>query len=131
MVVRVDYKDNDLQSNLENFFKQFRFKNYYAYSHDLQVEDDLEKWKVTRVEMEDLFEEVIYKSDSISDENVLKFSEYVRKSILSYLRDLVSNETFEYLDKNISVSVLSTFSEKWENDEVIYYFTNADKFIVQ
>ena len=131
MIVRVDYKDNDLQSNLENFFKQFRFKNYYAYSHDLQVEDDLEKWKVTRVEMEDLFEEVIYKSDNISDENVLKFSEYVRKSILSYLRDLVSNETFEYLDKNISVSVLSTFSEKWENDEVIYYFTNADKFIVQ
>lgn len=36
-----------------------------------------------------------------------------------------------YLKLHLVVSMRKTFKEKWENGEVIYYFINADKYIVQ
>ena len=45
--------------------------------------------------------------------------------------DEMDAETKEYLKKNFVVSVSFRFTDKWENGEVVYYFTTNQKWISQ
>ena len=45
--------------------------------------------------------------------------------------DEMDAETKEYLKKNFIVSVSFRFTDKWENGEVVYYFTTNQKWISQ
>lgn len=49
-----------------------------------------------------------------------------------YLKDLdFSKITKEYLFDNFETSLSCTFTEKWENGEVVYYFNNAHTWLTQ
>ena len=37
----------------------------------------------------------------------------------------------EYLKRDFKVDLSFKFEDKWENGEVVYYFTHADKWISQ
>lgn len=133
MIIRVNFYNNDIAVKFENFFDRFKFVNYYANMCDLKYKDDedsLKLYKDTKIDMEELFDKVFFKPDKLSQKEGERFARYVKESIIAYISKRIPDDMLEYI-KDIDVTLIDTFSEKFENGEVIYYFINADKYIVQ
>lgn len=63
---------------------------------------------------------------------VEKVYELWNQYLKDYLKDLNYNEsTRKYLIDNFEVSLSCTFTDKWENGEVVYYFNNAHTWLTQ
>lgn len=128
MIIRVSVNDNDFIAPLEDFFKKFRFSNFYEYQN--YISSDIQ-FKEVSIEMHELLQKVIYKAEELTDAEKNKFIEYVRLSIIAYVNKLQPDDVVAYFRKNLTISVVEAFKETWENDEALYYFINADKYIVQ
>lgn len=75
-------------------------------------------------------------TSSLTDEDKVLLREAVFLEWCDYLDSLpvddeMDAETKEYLKKNFVVSVSFRFTDKWENGEVVYYFTTNQKWISQ
>lgn len=134
MIIRVSFNDNDFGSYFEEFFRQFKFVNYYENVRQLRDKDDeksLREYRDKKIDMEELYEKVFYKPDDLTSSEKRRFSKYVKESILAYLSSRVDEDVLHYLDINISVTLRKTYIDEWENGETIYYFIGRDKSILQ
>lgn len=134
MIIRVNFNDNDFGSYFEEFFRQFKFVNYYENVRQLRDKDDeksLREYRDKKIDMEELYEKVFYKPDDLTAVEKKRFSKYVKESILAYLSSRVDEDVLHYLDINISVTLRKTYVDEWENGETIYYFIGRDKSILQ
>lgn len=134
MIIRVNFNDNDFGSYFEEFFRQFKFVNYYENVRQLRDKDDeksLREYRDKKIDMEELYEKVFYKPDDLTVVEKKRFSKYVKESILAYLSSRVDEDVLHYLDINISVTLRKTYVDEWENGETIYYFIGRDKSILQ
>lgn len=134
MIIRVNFNDNDFGSYFEEFFRQFKFVNYYENVRQLRDKDDeksLREYRDKKIDMEELYEKVFYKPDDLTVIEKKRFSKYVKESILAYLSSRVDKDVLHYLDINISVTLRKTYVDEWENGETIYYFIGRDKSILQ
>lgn len=129
MIIRVNYGDNDFATMYEDYFKNFKMSNYYY--NNLDAIGDAYEYRNIRIDMEELYKKIMFEPDTITRDDRIRFCRYVRNSILATLKNKVGASTFNYLKLHLVVSMRKTFKEKWENGEVIYYFINADKYIVQ
>lgn len=129
MIIRVNYGDNDFATMYEDYFKNFKVSSYYY--NNLDAVGDAYEYRNIRVDMEELYKKIMFEPDTITRGDRVRFCRYVRNSIIATLKNKVGASTFNYLKLHLVVSMRKTFKEKWENDEVIYYFINADKYIVQ
>ena len=127
MILKVYYGDNDFEATFEMFFKHFRFENYYKLTDDIK---DTKQFRDTRIKMEDLYEKIFFKPDKVTTYQKRKFVEYVRQSILSYLKASTDTNTYNYLEKMLDVKLVPSLKENWYNGEVIYYLITADKYII-
>lgn len=71
-------------------------------------------------------------TSSLTDEDKVVLRAAVFLEWCDYVDKLQNRDgTKEYLKKNFEVSVGFDFTDKWENGEVVYYFTTNQKWISQ
>ena len=131
MIIRMTVYDNDFTSLIETFAEDLYDKIYWVKSmpEGYPPEDWIEKEIKPREKLKQIIDgeigllgtsDIKLVQDAVFDE----WSKYV---------DTINThpDTKEYLKKNFESETLFTYEDKWENDEVVYYFTNARKWISQ
>ena len=127
MIIRATFHDNDYKWLLEEFFKRFKF-DHYGY-HIRSIEDPF-KYRDMKVEADELFEKVFYKSRQLTKKEALRFTKIIQESFKAYIRSYCSEDNIEYCIQNLDIKLRKVCEDKWENGEVIYYFINQDKYLI-
>lgn len=125
MIIRATFNDNDYTDVLTEYFDRFMFDHYYYGLDDIK---DLKEYKDKRIQAEEILEKAVYHPDDMTDEEKKIFIDRiidglkvtVTKYYGGHLRDLV---------KKIDVKIVPSVEDKWENDEVVYYFLSKQKYI--
>ena len=132
MIIRVSFNDNDFQELLESQFKFglvtpfLTIKSLYANASDAihlkkyKDVDDLQT-KITRK---------IFAEKKLTKTEQQQLIDIIREA---YSIKIESNYTHvkTYLIKNLSVKIIPSFKDMWENGEVLYYFSTPDKYIIE
>lgn len=132
MIFRITVNDNDFTDVLERFANNL-FDRIYWWK-DKPDEMDSTEWyeKIYKPknEIQKLMNPNI--TSSLTDEDKVVLRAAVFLEWCDYVDNLSNrDDTKEYLKKNFEVSVGFDFTDKWENGEVVYYFTTNQKWISQ
>lgn len=130
MIIRITVHDNDFQTILERFCKNFymNITEIYGLSDDNMDYEKLSMYRKRSNEIRSLFNPnndiVLTKEVKESIKKIVKegFNTFVMKN---------NPKNAEYLKKNVQIDVLSRMEDKWENGEVFYWFQHSDKFLCQ
>ena len=128
MIIKATFNDNDFTHLLEGFFKNFWKYIFLLTEKDL---NDLHKSLIANDkyhEFEKLYKKTGENSKSLSDEDKEQVLNYIKANILEYINKN-SKENYEYLEKNLEISFVKSVQDKWQNGEVIYFFTMADTYL--
>lgn len=127
MIIRATFHDNDYKWLLEEFFKRFKFDHYGF--HIRGIEDPRE-YRDKKVEADDIFEKVFYKSRELTKKEALRFTKIVQQSFESYIKAYCSEDNAKYCIENLDIKLRKVCADKWENGEVLYYFINQDTYLI-
>ena len=127
MILRVNYNDNDYKTLFENFFKEFKFKNYLLAVNDIE---DSSEYRKVRTDMDDIYRKLFFKPNELTKAEENRFIKYVIDSLKVYIKNRTSKDTADYLTKNLHVTLRRVVGDEWHNGEVICYFINKDKYII-
>lgn len=132
MIFRMTVEDNDYTELVETFADNLFDKLYWfgenpdemnlytGYSTRYTAQEDLQRILNPNITTHLTREDEIILRGAI----IVKWAEYVDK--------LHKNEhTDKYLRDNFQVTVGYTFEDKWENGEVVYYFTTNNSILTQ
>lgn len=130
MIIRITVHDNDFQTILERFCKNFymNITEIYGLSEDSMDYEKLSLYRKRSNEIRSLFNPnndiVLTKEVKENIKKIVKegFNTFVMKN---------SPKNAEYLKKNVQIDVLSRMEDKWENGEVFYWFQHSDNFLCQ
>lgn len=125
MIIKTTFSDNDYTQILEEYWDNFWFKNYYNVVKDIE---DPNKYKDIRIDMEELLEKVFYNEDTVTVKEMQRFENYIKESILLYIKEFHSDE-YDYLKEQLFVNIRLSIRDKNENGEVVYYFLKQKKYI--
>lgn len=138
MIIRITVKDNDFSVLLEQFAENLVVNVYpKTPSKRLCIIDETDLQNST-----DWFETFNRLKNILNDDNcnILKNNDdynflvdCIKKSFENFLNEKTkkTNDTKEYLLRKFEVKLQYQFKDKWENGEVVYYFTTNNKFISQ
>lgn len=134
MIIRMTVRDNDYTQFLESFSNGL-FNKIYFDSRLRKSPEELGRdlwWELNEVErkVQELLNPNITESLTTEAKTILKAVVFDR---WCKFVDACSKEEHvkDYLKKTFKVSFGYTFTDKWENGEVVYYFTTAQKWISQ
>lgn len=133
MIVRITFGDNDLHDEL------IAIGNTIPYL-DLCKIIDVSRSDLTK---EDIFENLTTSSryDKLRNpnnqknlnEDDIKFLSATYRKFCEHTIDLlvVNDSDKSYMKERLSVEIVPSYSEKWENGEVLYWFSYSNVIIVQ
>lgn len=130
MIIRITVHDNDFQTILERFCKNFymNITEIYSLSNDNMDYENLNLYRKRSNEIRSLF----------NPNNDIVLTKEVKENIKRIVREgfntfVMKNspKNAEYLKKNVQIDVLSRMEDKWENGEAFYWFQHSDKFLCQ
>lgn len=101
MIIRMTVQDNDFTGVIEDFVEKYWFE---LMPDTILLEKVYELWN------QYLLKDFNYSEYDDGDDDEL---------------------TREYLLNNFEASLSCTFTDKWENGEVVYYFNNAHTWLTQ
>lgn len=135
MIFRITVNDNDFTMVLEKFADNLFDRVYWARDKpEMGSTEWYEKIYKPKQEVQKLMNPNITSSLTDEDKAVLRaavFLEWCDYIDSLPVDDEMDTETKDYLIKNFEVAVSFDFTDKWENGEVIYYFTTNQKWISQ
>ena len=131
MIFRITVNDNDFTSILECFADDLFDRIYYAKDDpEMNSTEWYEKIYKPKQEIQKLMNPNI--TSKLTDEDKVALRATVLLEWCDYIDSLsVLDDTKDYLKNNFKVSVSFDFTDKWENGEVVYYFTTNQKWISQ
>ena len=132
MIIRITVNDNDYTADLERFADNLFDRVYWA--KDIPEEMDFGEWyeKIykPKQEVQKLMNPNI--ASNLTDEDKVVLRAAVFLEWCDYVDGLSESERIkECLKNDFEVSVGFEFTDKWENGEVVYYFTTNQKWISQ
>ena len=133
MIIRMTVDDNDFTELLENFADDLRKLLFDETKYTYQNDNNPEILRQL-IETEETIRQTLW-ADSIKD--VTDEGKTLLKARLHIMwgKYVDSGEQEDrikdYLKKDFDCSFSFKFEDKWENGEVVYYFTGADKWISQ
>ena len=129
MIIRVTVADNDFTNYLKSFLISFK---------KLKLTDTLTNNETTEFYMKffEYNQKDDYARNLLSKDSTEVLSQDDKDFLLKYIEDLFSFsvracEYKKYLIDNFKIDILTSFVEKWENGECIYYFAKSGKYIEQ
>lgn len=131
MIFRITVNDNDFTDVLEKFANNLFDRIYWAKDKpEMDSTEWYEKIYKPKQEIQKLMNPNI--TSNLTDEDKVVLRAAVFLEWCDYVDNLPNRDnTKEYLKKNFEVSVSFDFTDKWENGEVVYYFTTNQKWISQ
>lgn len=131
MIFRITVNDNDFTDILERFATNLFDRIYWAKDKpEMDSTEWYEKIYKPEQEIQKLMNPNI--TSNLTDEDKAVLRAVVFLEWCDYVDNLPNrDDTKEYLKKNFEVSVGFDFTDKWENGEVVYYFTTNQKWISQ
>lgn len=132
MIIRTSFSDNDYTEDLKNYWDRFWFKNYYSASDKYKYLDDYDsllKYRELYIEAHDLLDKVFLDKDKLTNADIEKFIEVIRKSILAYI-EKEHLDSIKYLTTSLSIDIVDRVEDKCENGEVIYYFLETKQMVI-
>ena len=131
MIFRITVNDNDFTDVLEKFANNLFDRIYWAKDKpEMDSTEWYEKIYKPKQEIQKLMNPNI--TSNLTDEDKVVLRAAVFLEWCDYVDNLPNRDnTKEYLKKNFEVSVGFDFTDKWENGEVVYYFTTNQKWISQ
>lgn len=125
MIIETTFNDNDFTHILDEYWSRFRFVNYY---YGLDKIEDPAVYRDVRIDMESLIEKAVYNEDTVTVKEMQRFENYIKESILLYVKEFHSNK-YDYLKEQLFVNIRLSIRDKNENGEVVYYFLKQKKYI--
>ena len=133
MIVRMTVEDNDFTEMLENFANNL-FERLYIESSLVLNEFYTPEVLHELIETEEIIRKTMW-AESMND--VTDEAKTLLKAKLhiiwgKYVDSIEKEDRIkDYLKRDFNCSFGFTFEDKWENGEVVYYFTTAKKWISQ
>ena len=133
MIIRMTVEDNDYTELLEDFADNLKAhffqetKSNYENDYNPEILHQL-------IETEETIRQTLWSSSAKEVTNEGKTLLKARLHIMwgKYVDSGEQEDRIkEYLKKDFKVKLGFKFEDKWENGEVVYYFTNANKWISQ
>lgn len=123
MIVRITVNDNDYTQCLEKIVPELVIKAQdYLVSRTGSAHIIWKNYKK--------FCDIIGPETGALTETQKEFAVSVFRKTLEYLiRKKFDAEHSKYMLNDLRVSIVDTYEEKWENGEVLYYFTLNDKYL--
>ena len=132
MIIRMTLNDNDFTQEIERFAKNL-FDRLYWRKDVSFYDNDYNKWyqaHKVQEELQRLLNPNI--TDSLTDEDKTAIKAKVFLEWWDFVDGLnFKEDTKKYLKKDFECSISYNFKDKWENGEVVYYFTTNQKYITQ
>lgn len=134
MIIRLTVHDNDFSHLLESFVDTLFDRLYWPISKPSSMSVDewlINYWKPKRKIQKILNPNIT--EQLTSEEKLLICSEVLNcwQRFLDSPNLQLDSHDKEYLIKNFNTSISFTFTDKWENGEVFYYFTTNRKWVLQ
>lgn len=127
MIIKMTVGDNDFTDVIENFFSNFYHRTFKTMYEDLYEE--------TTDEIIGFFEKdefirnkISFSTERITKDDALKLISLLYELFRHYIRYI---ESKTYILENLKIYITYKVVDKWENGEVVYYFTSNNKFITQ
>lgn len=133
MILKFTFNDNDFTQIIEKFFEEggfFNGNNFNTISNFVSFKHNITKYsEIVNIEDKNkLGKEIIdtiIKSFEIYIVNINPNSNW--NTVGFTAKDLA--ESKPYILDNLKVSIVNEISDKWQNGEVIYYFTSNNKYL--
>ena len=131
MIIRMTVRDNDFTDILERFANNLLERIYYV--PPMPETSNPIEWYETIVKPQIEIQKI---SDNdtpfTSRDDLLLLTVKIKMVWHDFVQTLNRpSETKIYLDKHFEVDIRNKYEDCWENGEVVYYFTNAQKWISQ
>lgn len=133
MIIRMTVEDNDFTEMLEDFATDLR-KLFFQETKSSYENDYNPEILRQLIEAEETIRQTLW-AESVKE--VTDEGKTLLKARLHIMwgRYVDSGEqedgVKDYLKRDFKVDLSFNFEDKWENGEVVYYFTTADKWISQ
>ena len=137
MIIRATFNDNDFIEILENFFNLFvvniHSRSIEYRNKSLNTISDCYGDKASKFcKMSDEETSVLQltQKSKLNDEEKKNCEKLLTDSILAFIRiSSLTKENYEYLEKELSVKLVDSIKDTFENGEVCYYISQADTCI--
>ena len=131
MIIRITVHDNDFQEVLERFAKVMYYKLYWAENRPDNI--DPITWYETAIKEEHTIQDILNADREVTaEEKKILISKLKRKwSEWIDAQRWNKSTTADYLKRHFNASISYTFKDRWQNGEVLYYFTSSNKYILQ
>ena len=122
MIIRMTLDDNDFTEFIEKFADRL-FLNLMHYVPENP--DDI-------IEMNDAIAKLLVTQEKYSPDIIAFCVGIIEELWYKYVKECSELKTdTEYLINKFKVSMSTTYEEKWENGEAVYYFTSNQHYITQ
>jgi hypothetical protein len=148
MIIRVDYKNNDFEEEMIKYMKKFlinilydlSYKNILSNSNEddsetLRIKKDLAvKWFEAYEKANDILNPNI--DYEATQEDLSWLIARIKASLKQYLLNIPDlQDCKEFIENtfinDIEISFPLCFYDKWENGEVVYWFSHSGTVIIQ
>ena len=132
MIIRMTVHDNDFTGIIESFSRNLANKIMFA--RDMDPDENPNDWYEKEFLPKKTIRDIIMNHEELTDEDkalmkaavIIEWANYVPHAFHDDKED-----SEDYLKRNFEVTISDTYVDKWENDEVVYYFTNPNLYISQ
>ena len=133
MIIRMTVEDNDFTELLEDFANDLR-KLFFQETKSNYENDYSPEILRQLIETEETIRQTLW-ADSVkevTDEGKTLLKARLHIMWGGYVDSGEQEDRIkDYLKRDFKVDLSFKFEDKWENGEVVYYFTHADKWISQ
>lgn len=113
MIIRITISDNDFTEILTRLSTNLVNKALRQF----EIQQDYDGWRK--------FFDII--NPNVTEKPTKEQKEFVVDAILKTLKNIAGNtDTGEYIKDNLKVTVVEIYKDRWENGEVLYYFTRPN-----
>lgn len=127
MIIKLTVRDNDFSELLESFANRM----FYLNIRNKLLEDMTTEEKSAEIDRmlahEDILQLINPNNDQeITTKEAAKIIEYIKEQFADFLIGRkVSSSTQDYLNKNLQITIQKSFTDRWENGEMIYWLQHS------
>lgn len=127
MIIRMTVNDNDFTDKIESYLNHFwTCIKETEKINELDLNSDFFKLnkKINNI-LNPNNDYILQKEDKLFLINQIK------ESFSCWCKKRFQNEDSDYLIKSLNVKILNSFTDRWENGEVCYWFQHSNRTITQ
>lgn len=130
MIIRMTVYDNDFTGLIERFCTDLWYNLFFGLNSEVPKDEDsietIFNWRLRREEIQKLLNPNV--TEKLDDEGEWRI---ISEVLHLWRRFTSSHPSYDYLTREFKVAIQYKMEDKWENGEVVYYFTTNQKFITQ